>query len=151
MHFVVMIHLPHLPVLRHSHPSKMLKDILNIHLSYCSYFLRQPTLSSAMASEMANRGWWCFLFFQDNFYFSRLFSSFCRLIFTFSDYEMSLQSLVLSLTGDISGCLWFLGTQLYFKDAYCTFQRCFWFPDLVLRLTVPRLADIFSCSVIFPF
>lgn len=47
---VVMIHLL---VLRHLQPSVMLKDILNTYLSNCSYFLRQPTLFSAMASEMA--------------------------------------------------------------------------------------------------
>lgn len=44
----------HLPVLRHLQSSEKLKDILNMHLSYCSYFLRQPSHSSAMASEMAN-------------------------------------------------------------------------------------------------
>lgn len=44
----------HLPDLRHWQSSEKLKDILNMHLRYCSYFLRQPSHSSAMASEMAN-------------------------------------------------------------------------------------------------
>lgn len=47
----------------------------------------------------------------------------------------------------ISGYMWFLGTQLYFKDATCIFQGCFWFPASLPRLTAPWLTGNFSISI----
>lgn len=47
----------------------------------------------------------------------------------------------------ISGYMWFLGTQLYFKDASCIFQGCFWFPAPLPRLTAPWLTSNFSISI----
>jgi len=93
-------------------------------------------------------------------YFLRKFSTFYRLLFTLSDKKLPLQFIGFVLIDGISGCLWFPRTQLYFKDASCALQGCFWFAGLVPRLTAPRLAgkfsvsisaDIFSYSVIFPY
>lgn len=69
------------------------------------------------------------------------------LFFTFSDGKLPLQFLAFALINSISGCLQFLGTQLYFKDASCSSQGCFCFTGWVPRLTILRLAGIFSLSI----
>ena len=61
-------------------------------------------------------------------YFLRMFSPFSRLFFTFSDDKLLLQSLVFAFINGISGCLWFLGTQLHFKNVGCASQACCRFP-----------------------
>ena len=53
-----------------------------------------------------------------------------------------------ALINGILGCLQFLGTQLYFKDPSCAFQRCFWFPVLVQGSQLPGWQTI-SLSVFF--
>jgi len=74
-----------------------------------------------------------FLFFQAIFYFFRLVS-------TFSDSKLPLQSLVFALISGSSGRLWFLAVlqrgQLHFLRLL-----------LIPSLAVPRLADIFSVSI----
>lgn len=112
-----------------------------------------------------------FLFFLTVFLFSQLerpvavtgsycFPPFPRLFFTFSGHKLRFQFLVFAPVGGISGCLRFLGAQLHCRGAGCAPQGCFWLPGRVPRLAVPRLAgafsvsisaDIFFCSVIFPF
>lgn len=61
---------------------------------------------------------------------------------------MLLQLLILGPITSVSGCLWFTGTQLYFRNVNCISQARFSFPSLVPCITVPRLAD-FSLPVFF--
>lgn len=82
-----------------------------------------------------------------NSYIFRMFSPFSRLFFTFSDVKLPLQFFGFALIDGISGCHQFLGTQLPFKNAGCVSQGCFRFSDIVPRLTVARLAGIFSVSI----
>lgn len=63
------------------------------------------------------------------------FTHFYRLFFHLFKWQVHYSSLILQL-----GYILFLGTQLYFKDGSCRFQRCLQFPVLAPRLTACRLA-----------
>lgn len=119
--------------------------------------LQQPinAVNFWFSPGIANRCW-CFpsgqfLFFQavflqikqpvsfTNSFFLRMFS----LFFTFSIGKLLLQ-FVFVLIGGISGCLWFLRTQL------CT-SEVLLVPRLVGIVSVSISAEVFFCSVIVPF